>query len=71
VAATSEATGLPNGTRSYEMPLDGYERLILLKAKLTIDHESTIIDFTGHHHRPRSTASTARAPIRMPIRCSA
>ena len=29
------------------MPLDGYERPILLKARLTIDHESTIIDFTG------------------------
>jgi N-methylhydantoinase B len=48
VAATREAIrALPNGTWSYEMPLDGYERPILLKAKLTIDHESTVIDFTG------------------------
>jgi N-methylhydantoinase B len=48
VAATREAIrGLPNGTWSYEMPLDGYERPILLKARLVIDKESTVIDFTG------------------------
>lgn len=38
---------LPEGEWSYEMPLDGYERPILLKAKLTIRKGRITIDFSG------------------------
>ena len=63
--------GSPDGEWSYEMPLDGYERPILLKARLTIDQGRQITSTSRARRRPRSTASTARAPIRTPIRCSA
>lgn len=38
---------LPDGEWSYEMPLDGYERAILIKAKLTIRKGRVTIDFSG------------------------
>lgn len=38
---------LPEGEWSYDMPLDGYERPILLKSKLTIRKGKITIDFSG------------------------
>ncbi len=38
---------LPEGEWSYEMPLDGYERPITIKAKLTIRGGKITIDFSG------------------------
>jgi len=38
---------LPEGEWSYEMPLDGYESRIVLKAKLTIRRGKITIDFSG------------------------
>ncbi len=38
---------LPQGEWRYEMPLDGYESPIVLKAKLTIGQGRIVIDFTG------------------------
>ena len=38
---------LPEGEWRYEMPLDGYERPLLLKCKLTIRGGKVVIDFTG------------------------
>jgi N-methylhydantoinase B len=38
---------LPEGEWSYEMPLDGYEKPLLLKCKLTIKGGQVLIDFTG------------------------
>ncbi len=38
---------LPEGEWSYDMPLDGYERELLLRCKLTIRDGRVLIDFTG------------------------
>jgi N-methylhydantoinase B len=38
---------LPEGEWHYEMPLDGYESQILLKAKLTIKGGKITVDYTG------------------------
>lgn len=38
---------LPEGSWTYDMPLDGYERPILIKAKLTIAGGKITIDFSG------------------------
>ncbi|MGH6853843.1 MAG: hydantoinase B/oxoprolinase family protein [Aestuariivirga sp.] len=38
---------LPEGEWSYVMPLDGYEKPIIIKAKLTIGKGRITIDFTG------------------------
>ncbi|MBL8789792.1 MAG: hydantoinase B/oxoprolinase family protein [Rhizobiales bacterium] len=38
---------LPEGEWHYEMPLDGYERPLTLKCKLTIRGGKVVIDFTG------------------------
>jgi N-methylhydantoinase B len=38
---------LPQGEWSYEMPLDGYERELTLKSKLTIKGGKITVDFTG------------------------
>ncbi|MBI3673455.1 MAG: hydantoinase B/oxoprolinase family protein, partial [Rhizobiales bacterium] len=38
---------LPEGQWSYEMPLDGYERPITIKSKLTIRRGKITIDFSG------------------------
>ena len=38
---------LPDGEWTYEMPLDGYERELLLRCKLTINNGKVLIDFTG------------------------
>ena len=38
---------LPEGEWSYEMPLDGYERELVLKAKLKIAKGKITVDFTG------------------------
>jgi N-methylhydantoinase B len=38
---------LPEGEWSYAMPLDGYEKPIVIKSKLTIRRGKIVIDFTG------------------------
>ena len=38
---------MPEGEWSYEMPLDGYERELVLKAKLKIAKGKITVDFTG------------------------
>ncbi|MFO1132857.1 MAG: hydantoinase B/oxoprolinase family protein [Hyphomicrobiales bacterium] len=38
---------LPEGEWSYEMPLDGYERELMLKSKLTIRGGKITVDFSG------------------------
>ncbi|MBM3519402.1 MAG: hydantoinase B/oxoprolinase family protein [Alphaproteobacteria bacterium] len=38
---------LPEGSWSYEMPLDGYERAITIRSKLTIKSGKVTIDFSG------------------------
>ena len=38
---------LPEGEWSYEMPLDGYERQLLLKSKMTIKKGKITVDFSG------------------------
>jgi N-methylhydantoinase B len=38
---------LPEGEWTYEMPLDGYEAQIIIKAKLTIKNGKITIDFSG------------------------
>jgi N-methylhydantoinase B len=38
---------LPQGEWSYEMPLDGYERQLVLKSKLTIRNGKITVDFSG------------------------
>lgn len=46
--ATREAIkGLPEGTWSYRMPLDGYERPIEIAARLTIENGNITVDYTG------------------------
>lgn len=46
--ATREAIkALPEGEWAYDMPLDGYESPILLKARLTIRNGKITIDYTG------------------------
>lgn len=53
ILTTSEAAtrtaikALPAGEWRYEMPLDGYERAILLKARLEIGRGKVTIDYTG------------------------
>ncbi len=38
---------LPEGQWSYDMPIDGYERPIVIKSKLTIRKGRIVIDFSG------------------------
>ncbi|MFN0193664.1 MAG: hydantoinase B/oxoprolinase family protein [Aestuariivirga sp.] len=38
---------LPEGEWSYDMPLDGYEKPVVIKSKLTIKRGKITIDFTG------------------------
>jgi N-methylhydantoinase B len=38
---------LPEGEWSYEMPLDGYEKPLVLKSKLSIRNGKITVDFTG------------------------
>jgi N-methylhydantoinase B len=38
---------LPQGSWSYEMPLDGYDRELMLRCKLTIASGKIMIDYTG------------------------
>ncbi|WP_373503746.1 hydantoinase B/oxoprolinase family protein [Aestuariivirga sp.] len=38
---------LPEGEWSYEMPLDGYERQLVLKSKMTIKGGKITVDFSG------------------------
>ncbi|MCB1380259.1 MAG: hydantoinase B/oxoprolinase family protein [Alphaproteobacteria bacterium] len=38
---------LPDGEWSYEMPLDGYERQLVLKSKMTIRNGKITVDFSG------------------------
>jgi N-methylhydantoinase B len=46
-AAREAIRQLPEGEWTYEMPLDGYESRIMLKAKLTIKKGKITIDFSG------------------------
>ena len=46
-AARAAIKELPDGTWSYEMPLDGYECPLLIKCKLTIKNGRVLIDYTG------------------------
>jgi len=46
-AAREAIRQLPEGEWRYEMPLDGYESQIVLKAKLTIKKGKITIDFSG------------------------
>jgi len=46
-AAREAIRQLPEGEWTYEMPLDGYENQIVLKAKLTIKKGKITIDFSG------------------------
>jgi N-methylhydantoinase B len=38
---------LPEGSWSYEMPLDGYDREVLIKCRLTIKGAKILIDYSG------------------------
>jgi N-methylhydantoinase B len=46
-AARDAIAELPNGSWSYEMPLDGYEQPLLVKCKLTIKNGKVLLDYTG------------------------
>ena len=46
-AARAAILELPEGEWSYEMPLDGYERPLIVKCKLTIKHGKVTIDYSG------------------------
>ena len=45
--ARAAIAALPEGAWSYEMPLDGYEREIVIRSKLTIAGGKVTIDFSG------------------------
>lgn len=45
--ARAAIKALPEGEWSYEMPLDGYERELTLKSKLTIKDGKITVDFSG------------------------
>jgi N-methylhydantoinase B len=45
--ARAAIRALPEGRWSYEMPLDGYERPIVIKSQLTIRRGKITIDFSG------------------------
>jgi N-methylhydantoinase B len=46
-AARAAIRALPNGSWSYEMPLDGYESPLLVKCKLSIDNGKVTLDYRG------------------------
>ena len=46
-AAREAIRELPNGSWSYEMPLDGYEQPLLVKCKLTVKNGKVLLDYTG------------------------
>jgi N-methylhydantoinase B len=46
-AARAAIRELPDGEWSYEMPLDGYERPLMVKCKLTIKNGKVTIDYSG------------------------
>jgi N-methylhydantoinase B len=45
--AREAIAALPDGSWSYEMPLDGYESTVTIKSRLTIKGGKVTIDFTG------------------------
>lgn len=45
--AREAIAAMPEGSWSYEMPLDGYESTVTIKARLTIKAGKVTIDFTG------------------------
>lgn len=45
--ARAAIRALPEGEWSYEMPLDGYERGLILKSRLVIRNGKVTVDFTG------------------------
>ena len=46
-AAREAIRGVPEGSWSYNMPLDGYEKPLLVKCKLTIKNGKVLLDYTG------------------------
>jgi N-methylhydantoinase B len=46
-AARAAIREVPEGEWSYEMPLDGYEKPLLVKCKLTIKNGKVMLDYTG------------------------
>jgi N-methylhydantoinase B len=46
-AAREAIRTVPEGSWSYEMPLDGYEKPLLVKCKLTIKNGKVLLDYTG------------------------
>jgi N-methylhydantoinase B len=46
-AARQALRELPNGSWTYEMPLDGYESPLLIKCKLTIHDGKVTLDYSG------------------------
>jgi N-methylhydantoinase B len=46
-AAREAIRAVPEGTWSYDMPLDGYEKPLLVKCKLTIKNGKVLLDYTG------------------------
>ena len=46
-AARAAIREVPEGEWSYEMPLDGYEKPLLVKCKLTIENGKVLLDYTG------------------------
>jgi N-methylhydantoinase B len=46
-AAREAIRAVPEGSWSYEMPLDGYEKTLLVKCKLTIKNGKVLLDYTG------------------------
>jgi N-methylhydantoinase B len=46
-AAREAIRTVPEGTWSYEMPLDGYEKSLLVKCKLTIKNGNVLLDYSG------------------------
>ncbi len=46
-AAREAIRSVPEGSWSYDMPLDGYEKPLLVKCKLTIKNGKVLLDYTG------------------------
>jgi N-methylhydantoinase B len=47
MGAREAIKALPEGGWCYDMPLDGYERPIMIKTRLTIENGKVTVDFTG------------------------
>lgn len=51
---------VPKGTYEYELKVDGYEREIMLKARLTVKSEQVLLDFAG-------TSGCSQKGINVPL----